>query len=184
VIAIGNDVVDLDDPQADSCARERYVARVCLPRERAWLARSADLKKSFWRVFAAKEAAYKAVSKLGPAPGFAYQRFEVAPDFRSVRFDELELQLHVTVEGSCVHAVAWLGRQPECAVLEGADARPALLRALGGDELTIEREPQAGSWGGYGAPRVMRDGQPSEYDVSLSHDGRFAAYAWAAARDA
>ncbi len=183
----GNDVVDLDDPQiAGTHLRERFVARVCAEPERVCLARSEAPKALLWSYFAAKEAAYKVVCKLGPTPVFAHRRFVVADDFKSVRFDEHALSLWLERGAGFVHAVAWKGaRAPSARVAEckaglepGLAARQLLLAELGGGEgLEVVRDPKPGSWTGRGPPRVVRHGLPLEVDVSLSHDGRWVACA-------
>lgn len=191
-MAIGNDVVDLGDAAiAAAPLRERYVRRVLTDAECARLEKAADPKALFWAHFAAKEATYKAVAQVRPAPGFAHRRFLVAEDLASVRFDDLVLSSKVEVSAERVHAVAWLGEAPELAAVacigDGADpgvaARTALCAALSErlgcalSELAVVRDAVPGSWDGYGPPRVEREGRPVPASVSLSHDGRFVAYA-------
>lgn len=183
---VGNDVVDLDDVAPASVRlRERFVARVCAPSERELLARSSD-PQLLWCLFAAKEAAFKVASKLGEVPVFAHRRFVVADDLRSVTWlrnrpkdERLTFSLRLEVDGRCIHAVAWLGAVEPVTVraFTGArdDGRRALLDATGGDE--IARAPRPESWDDLGPPRVLRAGAPLPIDVSLSHDGRFTAFA-------
>jgi phosphopantetheinyl transferase (holo-ACP synthase) len=175
---------------AESHAKERYVARVCTEAERERLSRAVDKKVSFWSLFAAKEAAYKVAAKLGLRRGFAHKLFEVAEDQKSVWFGELELTLSVSVAGSQLHALAWTGEQPKWGVALVADearagevAREALLAALGGEQaLLVERKSAPGSWDGYAPPKVMRGDQELPVDVSLSHDGKYAAWAFVKSR--
>ena len=195
--AIGNDVVDLGDPViARHHQNERFLARVCTPEERSRVATARDL----WSLFAAKEAAYKALVKLGGAPGFGHRSLHVAPDLSSVAWSDQRLCLRVTADGECVHAVAWSAgappvmRNPLARVsrsesngregrAESEDAR-AVLRdlvatALGcaPGELEVVRDAVPGAWDGQGPPRILRAGAPVDADVSLSHDGRFVAAA-------
>jgi phosphopantetheine--protein transferase-like protein len=196
---VGNDIVDLDDPAiARAHERERFVARVCTPAERARLAASPPpaRKRLLWTLFAAKEAAYKIAAKLGPAPGFAHKRFEVAPDLRTVRDVSTDTTMHLTIEADdaagFVHAIATTDA-PE-GVRHGVKMAPAgadlgklvreascrsLAELLGceSDELSIKRATAPGSWDGFAPPTVHRGSQPTNVDVSLSHDGRFAAFA-------
>ncbi len=89
---VGNDVVDLTDPAiADHHSRERFVSRVCAPEERARVGTIFDL----WALFAAKEAAYKALVKIGQAPGFAHREIRVASDLRAVSWRGYEFELSV-----------------------------------------------------------------------------------------
>jgi len=197
LLAIGNDVVDLTDPAiARHHARERFVARVCNDDERLRVATAGDL----WSLFAAKEAAYKALVKLGDSPGFGHRAIHVARDLASVTWGDRRLALAVTCEVDHVHAVAWTpmpavsgaqrGSRPiaratraPVAHAESESARAVLLdlvaTAIGCDpgELEVVRDPSPGAWDGYGPPRVVWAGAPLDVDVSLSHDGGFVAAA-------
>lgn len=184
---VGNDVVDLDDPAiADSHLRPRFLARVCAPSERAMIAAAVEPKVLLWSLFAAKEAAFKVVVKLGPRPVFAHRAFVVSPDLRSVRYGERVVPVWIDVQGACVHAVASTGATAPLSGVatlpDGADpgveARRLLLSKIGGGE--VVRDPAPGSWDGYGPPRLVRDGVTVDRDISLSHDGRFVAFAAAA----
>lgn len=181
---VGNDVVDLEDPAiAQTHLRERFVARVCAEPERALL-RHGDVKRTLWSLFAAKEAAFKALSKDGPLV-FAHRRFVVSADFRSVQYGAQALWLRVEVDGPCVHAVAWTDDETPlfgaAQIPDGADpsaeARALLLRRLNVPGLRVEREATPGSWNGFGPPKLFRDGSRVNLDISLSHDGRFVGYA-------
>lgn len=159
--------------------------RVCTEAERDRLSRAVDKRVSFWSFFAAKEAAYKVAAKLGLRRGFAHKLFDVAEDQRSVWFGELELKLELQVEGSRIHALAWTGQKPQWGLglvideaRAGEVAREGLLRALGDEALLVERKSAPGSWDGYAPPKVMKGASELPIDVSLSHDGRFAAWAW------
>jgi phosphopantetheinyl transferase (holo-ACP synthase) len=184
--AIGNDVVDLTDPDiARHHVNERYLARVCTAEERHRVRTAGDL----WSLFAAKEAAYKALVKLGEAPGFGHRAIQVAAALDGVRWRGWHLELAVTGDGDHVHAVAWTeGPRPVARVArrvgdesEGARAvlRELVATALGcaAGELAIVRDETPGAWDGYGPPRVVRAGAPVDADVSLSHDGQFVAAA-------
>ncbi len=186
---IGNDVVDLADPAiARHHHRERFVARICSEKERPLVATARDL----WGLFAAKEAAYKALVKLGDSPGFGHRAIVVAPDLASVAWRGRCLALQVTGDAEHVHAVAWTeGWRPISRVVraegaarsEGERARAALRElvamAIGcvPEELEVVRDPAVGAWDGYGPPRLVRSATPVDADVSLSHDGRYVAAA-------
>jgi phosphopantetheinyl transferase (holo-ACP synthase) len=187
--AIGNDVVDLTDPAiARHHDRERFVGRICSNDERQRVVTARDL----WSLFAAKEAAYKALVKLGGSPGFGHRAIVVAPDLASVTWRDRHLALEVTGDADHVHAIAWSeGWRPIARVVrtdgaarsEGERARAALrelvAKALGcaPEELEVVRDPAAGAWDGYGPPRLLRNGAAVDADVSLSHDGSYVAAA-------
>jgi phosphopantetheinyl transferase (holo-ACP synthase) len=191
-LRVGDDVVDLDDPAiATSRLRPRFVERVCSDIERASLGAASDPKTLLWIFFAAKEAAYKIVAKVGPPPGFAHRRFVVTPDLRSVHYEGLALGLRVEVEGGCVHAVATMGTGTplvghglvDPGVSPGSEARRLLCMAVARhlgcayERLAVVREPAPGTWDGFAPPVLVRDGRPSGVDVSLTHDGRFVGFA-------
>jgi phosphopantetheinyl transferase (holo-ACP synthase) len=196
---VGNDVVDLDDPAIlRSHLQGRFVARVCTEAERVALATAKGGKTLLWSLFAAKEAAYKVAAKQGPAPGFAHRRFEVAPDLGSVRDAVTGQRMHLWVEVDTVrgfvhavaaegaerpvHAVAEVpeGQDPSAAVRDELAAAAALR--LGGERMAyaVERAADAGSWDGFAPPRLLHGGRAVPgADLSLSHDGRFVAWAMA-----
>ncbi len=187
--AVGNDVVDLTDPAIGRHhENERFVARVCSEDERLRVSTARDL----WSLFAANEAAYKALVKLGGAPGFGHRTLRVAPDLASIAWGDRRLALVVTGDGDHVHAVAWIGGgRPIARVAragasgrgESEDARGVLrdlvAEAIGcaAGELEVVRDRVAGAWDGFGPPRVVRAGAPVDADVSLSHDGGLVAAA-------
>ena len=168
---VGNDIVDLGDP-AIARLHPRFIERVCVDDEQRSISESCDPKRRLWTLFAAKEAAYKAAVKLGLDPGFAHRRFVASSNLDRVDFGEHTFALRVIDGEDWVHAI--VGDATIAGVEQGESAREPLLRALGMMHLAIEREPRVGSWDGFGPPRVM--GAPN-VDVSLSHDGRFAAFA-------
>jgi phosphopantetheinyl transferase (holo-ACP synthase) len=184
---VGNDVVDLADPHiSEHHRRERFVSRVCAREEREWVDTALDL----WSLFAAKEAAYKALVKLGCSPGFGHREIRVEPGLRAVRWRGQWLELSITHNEQYVHAVAWSGRGGQPPLTKIARAQPAgdAVRALLCDlvaeaigcrsaELQVVRDPVAGAWDGFGPPRIERRGAPIAADVSLSHDGPFVAVA-------
>jgi phosphopantetheinyl transferase (holo-ACP synthase) len=187
---VGNDVVHLGDPGiARHHESERFVARICAAEERARVATSRDL----WTLFAAKEAAYKALVKLGESPGFGHRSIGVAADLASVAWAGHRLALSIDAGADFLHAVAWTGAVRPVARVRRAEGDStgkgerarALLRELvaaaigcDGGELDVVREPVPGSWDGYGPPRLVRsESRPLDVDVSLSHDGPFVAVA-------
>ena len=76
---VGNDVVDLADPRThERASDERFLRRVCDPREVDVIRASDDPDLELWCHWAAKETGFKIVSKLlGEPPPFAHRRFRV-----------------------------------------------------------------------------------------------------------
>ncbi len=78
---LGNDVVDLRDPDSDSATLSlRFDSRVFTEAERSQIAQHADSDTQRWRHWAGKEAAYKALRREQPGVSFSPIRFEV--DYR------------------------------------------------------------------------------------------------------
>ena len=98
---VGVDVVDLSAARTLGRSRdERFLARVYAPGERERIEAAADPDLEVWRLWAAKEAAFKVVSKLvTPIPAFRHAAFRVvdgpgSPP-RRLRFEEAEILVEV-----------------------------------------------------------------------------------------
>jgi len=180
--AVGNDVVDLRDPDA---ARDglhpRFDARAFDRIERAWIGAGVDPHRRRWSLWAAKEAAHKALRQERPALGFAPGHYHVAlgADGRgTVRRDGDPIDVTVVSGAAWVHAVAFRGTsrgiRAAVASLEdltepdaGHAARRLLLDSLPGRAVRLGRRERI--------PRLRVGGRPVA--VSLSHHGRFVAFA-------
>jgi phosphopantetheinyl transferase (holo-ACP synthase) len=127
-VVVGNDVVDMLDPRLRGKPEDaRFVERVLSPSERHLLDASADPDLELWCLWAAKEAAYKAVSKLrAEPPVFSHAAFVVdwaassappipAARVRSgvVRFEEALTHVVVTRSSGALHALAHLSPTPQ-----------------------------------------------------------------------
>jgi phosphopantetheinyl transferase (holo-ACP synthase) len=190
---LGNDIVDLGDPETREGARHpRFDARVFTRAERAALATAADPERLRWSLWAAKEAAYKCLKKLAPATCFSPVRLAVrlaAEGSGSVEFDGRRLRVMVFSEGDALHAVATDDVDPERAVLrvvselpaaEGPARVSAAVRALARDAAVARLGCAPGEielWQEGRVPRLRRRGAKHELDLSLSHHGRFLAAA-------
>jgi phosphopantetheinyl transferase (holo-ACP synthase) len=190
-VLVGNDIVDLDDPDNLRAPRHpRFAVRVLTEHERVLAASSTDPYALAWSLFAAKEAAYKLLVKLGESPGFGYRRLQVAPDLKSVRFAEHLLGLELTRAAGSIHAIAMLGAEaPRASAVEpvvsgatpSAAARALAVRLASSlvdapaFELEVVRAEAPGSWDGFAPPRLLLRGEILPVDVSLSHDGRWVA---------
>lgn len=135
--AVGNDLVDLADPRCVGKARdERFLARVLTAGERSLVAESVDPDRVLWTLWAAKEAAFKAVSKsTGRVPVFVHADFEVEVqdgEEGKVRWQRIEVPFLVRGGRSTgsLHVVAWRGTP-----------RP---RMTGGSSTVDERAPLRG----------------------------------------
>jgi len=185
---LGNDVVDLAQRGTQPGAQHpRFDARVFSQRERALIAADAT-QRVRWVCWAAKEAAYKAAKKLERALVWAPARFEVTLDScsgGSVRHGERRFALRVFENEAFVHALASDDaalRDVQFGVHEiaasadaSAEARAFACRELAAPlgiavaRLAIAKRGRI--------PVLCVDGEPARVDLSLSHHGRFVAYA-------
>jgi phosphopantetheinyl transferase (holo-ACP synthase) len=205
---VGNDIVDLRDPDnAGKSGDSRFISRVLTVGEQERIAGAANPDQLLWAFWAAKEAAYKAVSRIDPAVHSIPRSYGVMlddplsvgaaealsrPEIRlvgEVRTPRGGVSLWLFLNDEYVHALAAFGDHDlETVVhgvhrLEGAgDAsdfgRRQLLREIGRlgnhpvDDLALDRGPAD-----LDPPRVFLRGSPLSAEISLSHDGRFTAFA-------
>lgn len=195
LVSVGNDIVDLGDPETRlGGLNPRWGERVFGAAEREALDASPSRHRLHWALWAAKESAYKARKRLDPETVFSPVEFEIELSSlpttgagvavgRAVhRGDVFGLEVHV--EGASLHAVAtssgeagarFLWKMDESRGDPGTAARrlatDTIASSLGidPDELFIVRRPPVATF---------RD-RRGEIGLSLSHHGRFVAFACA-----
>jgi phosphopantetheinyl transferase (holo-ACP synthase) len=190
---LGNDVVDLRDPETQAGARHpHFDRRVFAPAERACIARSGAPERLRWILWAAKEAAYKVARKLDAQTLFTPSHFAVRVD-ETLRGEValpggLQLPVWIREEAECVHAIASERPDFEQRLVAGLGALGSsaardesrcarefaareLARELGrpADEISIEKRGRI--------PQLLLAGVDAACDLTLSHHGRFAAFA-------
>jgi phosphopantetheine--protein transferase-like protein len=202
---VGNDVVDLKDPENIGKSRDdRFLGRVFTVGERELIASFPSPDTLLWSLWAAKEAAYKAVSRADPSVCSVPRRYRVVLDTEDamrkivrlagkVVTPRGELVLEVAVAGDRVHALAAGSEEAlkrlcrrvqrlvgaKGAANPSAFVREALLREIARrldcavSDLSVVKNQD-----GLGAPRLLFRGELLAAEVSLSHDGRFAAFAF------
>ena len=221
---VGVDVVDLRHPRcADKATDERFTSRILNDVEQGALAVASDPNATLWRLWAAKEAAYKVVSKVrGKPPAFMHAAFRVDPpgtfskdDFGRVRWEDISMVIHWHQVPGRIVALAWNGLildqsvewswgavdelDPEpgapieailarlterergpvhsrSSALVRLAARSALASGLGVEERRLEVVCGEGPKGRM-PPEALLDGQAAPADVSLSHHGKWLAWA-------
>src|SRR5215475_12911866 len=108
---IGNDVVDLADPDADpGRLHPRFDGRVFDPSERALIAASTQPSRTRWILWALKESAYKAARKEEPTIVFSPARFVVSHQEAAsaiVCACGRRFRASISCGPGYVHAVAW-----------------------------------------------------------------------------
>lgn len=189
---VGNDVVDLTDPETDAAGlNPRFDARVFTTDERRRLDSAADPHTLRWTLWAAKESAYKVIKRLHPDTVFAHRRFvtELAEDGNGVvHHDRLRCRVASRRQGSSIHAVATAGpghgelltavgrvepgHDPGLAVRALATAAVARHLAVEPASVRVER-------GRDRIPMLTVGGRVLGH-ISLSHHGAVAAFAWLA----
>ena len=98
---MGVDVVDLTDPRTrDRSGDSRFLDRVFAPGERARIRAAADPSREVWVLWAAKEAAFKVVSKLqGEIPVFHHAAYQVSDEpgrpVSALRYGDTRLEVGV-----------------------------------------------------------------------------------------
>lgn len=186
---IGNDVVDLGDPEVAE-RHPRWDTRVFSPTELESLHASGAPNRLRWIFWAAKEAAYKVARKLDRRTVFSPSRFEVQLDASlrgqvchpsgtfPVVVDEAQSRVHAIACDEVLGAdellaqvVAWEGGAASAGKALHARVRRELAThlELPAEELEIERIGRI--------PVVLAAGRPLDVDLSLSHHGGFVAFA-------
>jgi phosphopantetheinyl transferase (holo-ACP synthase) len=228
---VGNDVVDLKHPENQGKIRDdRFLGRVFTAEERGRIAVAARPETFLWALWAAKEAAFKVISRDDPTVRSTPRKYAILLDegyeFRTVNGAGIsagpvvtvgndlsrtsyslkmsdtflagraitprgELALRIIVTDDYVHALSAATASDLDDIFQRVDrmdvgedpgdasdfVRRQLLIEIACcldcplDELSIGKEPL-----GPGAPFVLRRGKPFAVDISLSHDGRFAAF--------
>lgn len=192
---VGNDVVDLHDSEnRPEALHTRFDARVFASDERAALSASASVHQLRWTLWAAKESAYKVARKLDFAVRFLPKDFVVRQiaGGRAVVMHEIgsfDVLLDRTDDWVCAVATltsvdAWSIRRPLSVGIEqlgmpGADpsrtVRELACAAIGSRmnlppgqvQMAVDR----------GIPVALWRNRRLPVDLSLSHHGRFVAWA-------
>ena len=185
---VGNDVVDLGDAETrEGPSHPRFDARVFAPSERAALAASAAPNRLRWCLWAAKEAAYKFGVKRTPGLIFSPRCFVVTLRrglVGRVQHPSGAADVALRSDGDAIHAVATecggtallAGVASSDATLEASEAVRGLARERLAARLGVA--PSALRIGRRGrVPTLRLRGDPRRFDLSLSHHGRYLAFA-------
>ncbi|HJO23565.1 MAG: 4'-phosphopantetheinyl transferase superfamily protein [Myxococcota bacterium] len=185
---LGNDVVDLADPEVrGGPAHPRFDARVFSPPERRALESESAPNRLRWTLWAAKEAAYKLAVKRDPNAIFAASRFVVRLDGAShgqVAHPGGCVAVTLDVRDDTVHAVARDTAASEVVIglascADSTDASAAVRHLAVHDVASrlgvTQSDLQLGRRGRI--PTLSLRGSDRHLDLSLSHHGRYVAFA-------
>jgi phosphopantetheinyl transferase (holo-ACP synthase) len=187
---VGNDVVDMGDREIlEGPAHPRFDLRVFAPEERAAMRASGQQGRIRWLLWSAKEAAYKLARKLDPGVVFSPSRFVVeleASGDGTVVHEGRRFAVRSAEAGKALHTLALDAEAPSGRLLwavqvrrRGADpsrAARALATRVLAEELGIA--PDAIHFERRGrVPSARAEGLAGPLDLSLSHHGRFVAFA-------
>jgi len=185
---VGNDVVDLVDSEVcGGPAHPRFDPRVFTRAERRALEAENAPNRLRWTFWAAKEAAYKLAVKRDPQTIFSPPRFFVTLDSATcgaVEHPGGRVSLALATRGDAVHAVARDDDASE--ILIGVDAiedsteASAAVRNLAIRDVAVrlgiaETDLRLGSRGRIPTLALRSSDRP--LDLSLSHHGRYVAFA-------
>jgi len=200
--------VDLRHPDALKKNLDgRFVGRVFLPDEKRRIFSDSDPERILWQLWAAKETAYKIISKAHPAVHSGPLKYRVTlSGVCSISSALLSCRVETPVggvsiviqnEAEYVHA---FGCSDGCTALETMHSK---VFRLDQDRFADRTESDAVremlcldlgcSWGvpageidvrrcpgerGAGPPVVYISGKAASVDISLSHHGRYGAFVW------
>jgi phosphopantetheine--protein transferase-like protein len=191
--SIGNDIVDLLDPQAQNQVHQpRFLKRVCSPEEQQEVRNASDPHATLWTLWACKEASFKAIQKRMPDARFIPNQYVCSRDgrhpnqnFWRCSFKHLHCRLIVEQSTDCVHCIASLDPSPEMEIIKDIDIVPA---GINPSQAVREQALKLLERQGYRGCSIVRMVHPPYFlppevfykdrplagcDISLSHDGRF-----------
>jgi len=212
---VGNDIVDLKAPEINGKALDnRFVQRVLNPDEQQMVLNSDHADCLLWAFWAAKEAAYKAVSKSFPDVSSSPRRYPVGFEVGFDSDQTLNILSGVvnTPHGAVTVKLILNENYVHCIGLTGpVNSLKSIV--FGMDEISPEKIPGTDSVSEIESlftrnlakkhiascfqvneqdiqiirqkednrinpPMVYVKGKKQDIDISLSHDGRFAAFAF------
>jgi len=188
---LGNDIVDLSDPESSrDASHPRFDRRVFAPAESRMLPTDHSDRQKRWILWSAKEAAYKAARRESAEVVFSPARFVVDLDRSlrgSVRHGSRHWPVRVQIEADCVHAVvsenaSFAGilsaacrltstelHDPSQAVRRFALSSIASELGLASSDLRIEKTGRI--------PQLILAGGAAHVALSLAHHGSYAGFA-------
>jgi len=206
---VGNDIVDLRSRGAKGKAKDdRFMQRVLTKEERQKVTEWNNPDELLWAFWSAKETAFKAVNKSHPDISSAPGRYPVTLNFGKspstlsgfVTTPREPVAVELFVHEGCVHCIgttdvtgrfdtilhgikkidSGLGISPtpeqeSIMVRKLAIEKISGVLGLNPGDINIRRDQ-----GRQGPPLVYMKGKKTDMDISLSHHGRYVAFAFLA----
>ncbi len=193
---IGNNVVDLGDSETQlSKSEPRFLRRVFSESECQRILDSPDSQRALWGHWAAKESVFKSARKRDLGLPFSHAAFEIQC-WQSAGEDTFlseiihqgnQYVVEVVQTTDWLHAVATPapGFPGQAAFVKGVERCPVGLdpsiavRAFAAGQLAVhlDCEPADLTITRTTPPLLLMNGQPTGIDLSLSHHGRWVAFA-------
>ena len=116
MLLLGNDIVDLNEVGVTGkSGNARFIDRVFSREEKSAISASDNPDLTLWMFWAAKETAYKIVSKITGPPVFAHKKFKTSLSEQiskskytfNVAYEAWRFQLEITTSKNYIHAVGW-----------------------------------------------------------------------------
>ena len=199
---VGNDVVDLREPaNAGKSRNSRFLKKILTNAEIEFVKNSENPDAALWSLWACKEAAYKVIKKSFSEIAFIPRRWQVTFNKRKLTHSDGEViipgtdsvYIRLFFNSQYVHCIGsdhpatldkliWsVEALPHKTDNPSLFLRDCIRRKLADTfslefrDLEIRRKRENGE---LGTPRVYVAGKKTDIDISLSHDGRFVAYAY------
>jgi hypothetical protein len=203
---IANDVVDWKDPANAQKSRDsRYLKKILTAAEIEFVRSSRNPDISLWSLWACKETAYKVIRKYSTGAAFLPRRWPVklnSQDFTPIEGEivisgKTTVFVQLLITENYIHCIGSDNLSVLGKIIQGIDRLPpsenekiadpsqfgrtCLIRRLATYDnlnfaaLTIRRTQEDRE---LQPPGVYLDNKRAPFDISLSHDGQFTAYAF------
>ena len=200
---VGNDVVDLKEPaNAGKSSESRFLKKILTNAETDLIRNAENPDAALWSHWACKETAYKIVKKSFPGTAFLPRQWQVTFNKRESTHSDGEVAIsgHDSVfirlftNPQYIHCIGadvpialekliWSvedlpekeENNPSLYLRYCLGQRLARYYSLNSHQIKIKRTRKNGE---LQPPRVYIGGNKTDIDISLSHDGRFIAYAY------
>lgn len=201
---IGNDVVDWQDPANTKKGWNLpYLKKILTPAEIESVQAAKNPDLALWLIWACKETAYKVIRKFDDTAAFLPLRWSVIQDESTANTGKVIIPEKDPVFVRCsanenyVHCIGSNDQQDLEKIIWRVDSLPSAENGINSDpslfvrqqfirrladtyrldlkDLEIRREEKGGE---LQPPYIYLNNAKAPFDISLSHDGRFVAYAF------